>query len=332
MDARQHAWEILTPTEQMALHLRLNQGLSSEGIAKAMNKPIYKTIEHLKRGEKYLKMFTDFFEKYPSLFRPDGPCTHQFKDYMEALIEKRLIRREASHYADDKYFFINRFRKEQVIEGMKYLRYSFHPWDKDAYTLIVEYDRWNNNRILPQELQAPTAFRRRNKNRHRKYVQYLLTLPDRRIRQIIDYYYDDSGPLTTKRYIVMFSDTLFSPKNFYMCPFRDKDGENSIFFTKKLRLFVFTTLDDAEQFGMLVSSYDIAISQNKSRLFWKSFYEVIKYAENHDAIMNMDFTPAQLDEAYAIKRKPNTRLKKGYPKLKKIDWEKIEQMEMNFLS
>lgn len=50
---------------------------------------------------------------------------------------------------------------------MKRLKESEDEWDKDTLRLILEFDRWNNFRILPRMLQQPSAFKRRSNKRIR---------------------------------------------------------------------------------------------------------------------------------------------------------------------
>lgn len=56
---------------------------------------------------------------------------------------------------------------------MKRLKESEDPWDLDSMRLILEFDRWNNFRILPRMLQQPSAFKRRLNKKDKIYIKYL---------------------------------------------------------------------------------------------------------------------------------------------------------------
>ena len=97
--AQQTAWEWLSETEQRSLFLTLSTGKSSWEAGEMLKISHYKYLEIKERSEVFFKLFTSFLEKHEALFRPDGPCQEDFKDYMEAVICKRKTRKEAALFS-----------------------------------------------------------------------------------------------------------------------------------------------------------------------------------------------------------------------------------------
>lgn len=86
---------------------------------------------------------------------------------MEGCLEKRLKRKEASLYTGDSAQLLPKVNTKNIERNMKRLKESEDEWDKDTLRLILEFDRWNNFRILPRMLQQPSAFKRRSNKRIR---------------------------------------------------------------------------------------------------------------------------------------------------------------------
>lgn len=160
-EAQEKAWNCLTPKEQNSLFLQLTQGKSSWEAGEMMGISHYKYLEIKDRSQKFFRMFTEFYDIHPDLFRPNGSVEESFRDYMYACLEKRMKRSEASAFVGESSMLVNSVTQENLIRNMKRLKESGDTWDKDTWALIMEFDRWNNHRILPRLIQQPSAFKRR---------------------------------------------------------------------------------------------------------------------------------------------------------------------------
>ena len=136
--AQSQAWDCLKPIEQQSLFLQLSEGKSSWEAGNVLGITHYKYIEIRERSQKFFKLFTDFFEEHGSIFRPDSPCEPQFRDFMEACIEKRM--KYKIKYKD----LINRlkpFVNDEVVMVASNGEVSF--FDKEGMVRIihlVEYE------------------------------------------------------------------------------------------------------------------------------------------------------------------------------------------------
>ena len=77
-------------------------------------------------------------------------------------------------YTGDSTQQLPKVSNENITRNMKLLKMTEDEWDKDVRALILEFDRWNNFRVLPIMLQQPSAFKRRLNKKDKIYIKYLL--------------------------------------------------------------------------------------------------------------------------------------------------------------
>lgn len=298
---QEKAWECLTETEQNSLFLNISQGKSTWETSEILKVSHYKYLEIKARAEKFFKMFSDFFYLYPDLFGPDATrLTDQyFRDYLRGSMLKRLPKEEASVYAGDSSWLIQPVKNSQIRRNMLRLKEAKDKQAHDLYALIMEFDRWNNYRILPLDLQAPSPFKRRTNKKYKSYMRYLHTLPNSKIRNLVDYFWTRDAP--KNRYYTCFISSQYR-EGYQIVPI--KADSPKVEELTKLKMYVFEDRVSAEEFGLLVSTYFTEITNQKRGLkFWKEFDELVTSAVNYKAINNMDFSTATLDNAYQLKRK-----------------------------
>lgn len=94
------------------------------------------------------------------------------------MFRETVKRKEASLYTGDSAQLLPKVNTKNIERNMKWLKESEDEWDKDTLRLILEFDRWNNFRILPRMLQQPSAFKRRS-NKRTRYTSntYLIGYP-----------------------------------------------------------------------------------------------------------------------------------------------------------
>ena len=162
-------------------------------------------------------------------------------------------------------------------------------------------------RILPRKLQAPTPYKRRTNKKEKVYIKYLHRIPDFKIRAMVDKYWSNGKP--ENRYYISIISTLFDG-GYSIIPIRkDKDILSEI---TKMKIYIFSTIMDADIFGVLVKEFFERTKDPKSGLkFWEEYRSVIKTAINYREINNMDFTCSNLDMAYNLKRKSISKLRES---------------------
>jgi hypothetical protein len=175
MTRKDKAWNILSSDEQTAITLSLSHGKSSWEVGEIMGKSHYKYLEIAARSKRFFKLFSEYFTEHEDLF-PDGlRVDDEFQSFIENAIIKRLPFKTIINLAEDKRYKIFKKRNQVMEEQMALVKSQSK--GKDLYDLILEFDRWNNFRILPPSLQEPSAFKRRNKTRDKNRLKLISSLP-----------------------------------------------------------------------------------------------------------------------------------------------------------
>ncbi len=306
---QQQAWECLLPQEQQSLFINMSEGLSSRKGGEVLKISHYKYLEIRARAEKFFRLFSDYFAIHPSLVDPNSVVSQDFVDYLYAAMVRRLPKEEALEASGDSAWRVRVISNEKIQKNVLKLKESAKgTWDNDLYILIMEFDRWNNYRILPRFLQAPSAFKRRSQRKDKSYIQYLHHIPEYKIRSLVDIYWRNGRP--DKRYYVCFISDYFTG-GYCVTPIkRDKSIVSSI---TKLRIYIFETQDEADMYGLLIHQYftRTKLSRSESMQYWKEYRTITKKAINFSEVQNTDFSVFALDEAYGLRRKPNIPTTKG---------------------
>lgn len=300
---------MLTDKEKTVLFMSISQGKSSWESSQMLGDIThYKFLEIRQRAERLFKLFADFFAIHPQIFNPQTYIDYKFRDYIYGVMVRRLPKEEAINYAGDSAWLLHPVRKDTISKNLYRLKFSKDQWDQDTFKLLVEFDRWNNFRVLPREYQAESAFNRKISKRFKVYVKYLYRIPDYKIRAIINrFWYSVRDP--RKAYYTVVVSTMF-PNGYKVMPIRKSD----VIGVSKYYLYVFETIDDAIDYGVLVSTFfDIAVSNGPrgGLKFWKRYKELIQRTINSKYINNLDFNYTTLDAAYGLKKKNKCQKKKN---------------------
>lgn len=298
-DIQEMAWSWLLPNEQNSLYLTLGTGKSSWEAGEMLKISHYKYLEIKERAEVFFKLFTNFLEKHPSLFRPDGPCQEDFKDYIEAVLCDRKTRKEAAQKTGYSANLLSEVSNRKIEKNIKRLKESDNEWDIDTLKLILEFDRWNNFRILPKMLQQPSAYKRRLNKKDKIYIKYLLNenkMPTWLIEKIKEKFYFKSRKEDHKYYVALISKTLYKDGYFVLPIRKDKDVVKEM---NRFYIYVFADKDDADSFGFMIANYFLKTARVRLGLkFWPEYREVVHRAVNYAQINNLDFNVKTLDMAY----------------------------------
>ena len=300
-EAQEKAWSCLLEVEKQSLFLRMSYGKSSWEAGTILKLSHYKYLEIRERSEKFFRMFSDFFTQHPSIFRPSGPCESKFRDYIEAVIEKRMTRAEASSVMGDASNLVPKIRSRVIIRNMQWLKDSEDPWDKDTLILIGEFDRWNNSRVLPKILQQPSAYKRRANRKDKIYIKYLINrVPEWIHTRIIERFRYKSKPTMQKRWVCLISSELYTD-GYILLPVRPTD--EVVKEMNRFYIYVFDDKDDADTFGFMVSKFAFKTKGVKlGQKFWPEYRYVIQRAVNYNEVNNINVNVKALDMAYMNRR------------------------------
>lgn len=288
------AWNCLTKEEQQSLSLSISYGKSSWEVGEIMGIVHYKYLELKERSERLFRLFHDFFELHDNIFKPVRCVDQRFVDYIEACIERRVTRKQASDPFGDAAMYVAPIKTQFLIKQMVLLKESTDPWDIDTYKLIMEFDRWNNWRILPRKIQQPSAYKRRNNRRDIFYIKYICSLDSEQVQNLIDQYWYSRKKQCY--YFVVFDYDRFDD-GYQIVPVKKRDS--TLEKLSKLYIYVFDDKDMADVYGYLVVEFQYGNkTAKKGQVFWPNYRQTIEKAVNYNSVNNLDFYAEKLDYAY----------------------------------
>lgn len=285
MKKNDKAWNILTDEEKLVLNLTAVHGKSSWEIGEIVQKAHFKLLEIQKRCVKFFEMFTTHYETYGELFPEESVVGKDFREYFQGVMELRLPVKEAiRRMFNNDVWSIKESRTRLITEGMGKLMESRNDCDRDLYNLIKEFDAWNNFRVLPDNLQEPSAYKRRNKAREAKHLRNISKIPMASIEYIKDLY-EYNG-----KYQKMFLPLIHLdfPNGYILVPVRY--AQKNIKALSHLYLYVFDNETLANNFAGLVVEYLTAEdkSAKSGQKFWPKFRDIRQYAINFQEIENVN--------------------------------------------
>lgn len=305
------AWSCLLDIEKQSLYLNFSQGLSSRKAGEMLKLAHYKYLEVKARSERFFKLFSDYFHKYPDLVDPKGVTTPRFRDYLYACIYQRMKKNDALYSVGDSKWLLYKISTDLMSKELQKLKDSKEgSWDHDLYKLLIEFDRWNNFRILPRKFQAISAFGRKTQKKYKSYVQYLHRIPDSKIRAMVDkYWYSGKKDVV---YVTMLSNSF--DNGYIVMPIRKSDL--SIF--SQMRIYAYEDSMQADMYGvLLIQFHERTLNRRDGLCYWKEYREVIEKSINYAYINNLDFGYITMDSVLGLKRKKYIRSQATLDKNKK---------------
>ena len=287
------AWDILKEDEKTAISLSLGHGKSTWESGEIMNKAHFKYLEIQKRARKFLEIFTQHFEKYGGLFPEDIPFTFAFKEYIGLVVLQRYNISQAVKIMEDPSYRIAKKRSQALIFEIERLKKNNIQEAIDFYGLIMDFDRWNNHRILPSEVQEPSAFKRRNKSRDIKHLKRTTSLPQFSLLKIMERFrYTGKYP---KLYTPLIS--TFFPEKYKIISVKNKSS--IVTELSDIGLFIFEEPSKAGQFAKLVAKYFLVGERTckTGQKFWPEFRLMMREAFNHAELENIHKSRKYLDNA-----------------------------------
>jgi hypothetical protein len=278
----QKAWEILTSDEQLALTLKLGHNKSSWEVGEIVGRAHYKYLEIEARARQFLKIFTEHFLYYDEVMPSYLGLDPRVKKYFELLIQRRRTVKEAVDLICDNYFDVTSFREKLILEDMKKLLEG-DTVKKNVYLLIVEFDRWNNFRILPKSIQEPSAFKRRNKTLELRNIKTLINLHTYLVENLVKKYHKRKSNLEARIvYVPIYSKFLDKKDKIIELELTE---ENQKYFSS-LGLYIFTKKPLALEFLELLLEY-VSYTKKSCKLgqkFWPKFREMTQQSINYNEV------------------------------------------------
>lgn len=314
----QEAWDILNTDEQTAITLSLGYNKSTWESGEILKKAHFKYLEIQKRAMKFLEMFTHHFERYGGLFPEGLYIPDNLKEYLCFTILDRYNISKAINNMEDPNYLIASRRNKLIIREITKLAESKDPKALDLYGIIMDFDRWNNFRILPIEIQEPSAFKRRNKSRHIKHLNNIITLPQFSVLKIVEKY------SYTGKYRKMYFGLIsrFLPEGYKVVEARyTKQNFKDI---SNIGLFIFSDHRLATELSKLISHYFLSDKKTckLGQKFWPKFRELVVLADNHDELENIHRSRTFLDKAI-FEKKPKKREKSKRVELERVKDDKL---------
>lgn len=295
-DSQSKAWEMLTELERNSLYLTLSNGLSSWEAGEILKITHYKYLEIKERAEYFFKLFTDFWEKSESLYDSNTPLDESTKLWIEAAIQLRKPYMECIDYMGVAALRVKDTREKSIFRNMVRLGKRKEPKNIVLYNLIMEFDRWNNFRILPRELQMPSAFKRRNNKRAKIYIKYLRTMLPSIKEYLITTCYQRQINSNKKRYYMALCGNEYDT-GYKVFPLRV--CEETLRITNNQYIYIFKDKNIADRLGLLLAQYCNKTSDSTlGQSFWPEYREVIEQAINYKEVNNIRFVE-NLSQAYS---------------------------------
>lgn len=294
------AWDILLDEEKAALSLSINHSKSTWQAGEILQKAHYKYLEIHARAKKFFMIFTEYFNKTGDRVIPENSeMPWDFKEFILCTIEERMGYRDTLKMIGKSSDLCSKYayqRDAKLIEYMQWLRKHKDPLHRELFDLIKEFDRWNNFRILPESIQEPSAFKRRNKTRLLKHLKNVYSLEP----VMIDYLQSPKfRPSKNGKvlYLPIVSDNYL--KGYEVIKIINMNHVID-YISKELQLYLFDDLDKADDYGHLVESY-MASTKRTCKVgqdFWPKYRLMIKSSSNYAQVNNIIPRRSKLEDAF----------------------------------
>lgn len=284
------ALAILGEDEKTALYIQLGHGKSSWEAGEIMAKSHYKYLEIKYRAEKFLRMFTEHIELYDEVIPKYVSGHKDVIDYLRQCMERRSKPNDIFRdKAQDKDFSKDYFNNKISDQIRKWGR-SEDPHDQAIFNLVKEFDRYNNFRILPPDVQEPSAFKRRIKKAYMKHLKVLSTIPKISLEKILELSKTKKAPFY---YLPIIMDGMVQIH-------KVKQNRTVTELLNQVAFYIFDSKEKADEYIIPVFHY---LNKGKKDCrdgldFWERYRENIKKAHNYNEVQQITPSRKYLEIAY----------------------------------
>lgn len=282
-------WKYLLPDEKIALSLKFGFDKSIWQVGMVIQKPHYKSFEVINRSLRYLDLYTEFFSEFDDILSPNTAITNKdFITYIRCILVSRKTLNETYDIINNPNYLLSSNKVKMVSSQMELLKASKNAHDKHLHDFIIEFDRWNNFRILPIHLQEPSAFKRRDKRRLMKLLNTFLTIEPGVIDIIKKKFAINPNRSTGEiSYLILFDkrETI----NYHIIPVDISSNEYS--YLSERGFIIYKKRPDAEKCARLVSEYYLDDAQKTSSegiIFWNNFRNLLSLSLNYITISKIN--------------------------------------------
>ena len=284
LNRQNKAWMLLSEEEQLALKLNLGLKKSTWKAGEIMRKSHYKLIEIKDRGRTFLKIFSNHFNEYHKLI-PDGvTISPDLRTYLEATIIRRKRISQAIGEIDNPLYHHISTREESIALEVTKWKSSVRIPERELYNLIMDFDRWNNFRIMPKSIQEPSAFKRRDKNRLKKHLKIGTSIPAISHKVIKTRFEHKTNRKANVGYLSLIT---AEPQRVEII--KVKTGADNLALLSKASLYIFPSHDIAQEYLSITLEYIRKDAKHciEGLKFWPRYRAIIKSALNYETIQNI---------------------------------------------
>ena len=293
MELNQRAWRMLSEDERTALSLQHGMDKSSWQSGEIMSKSHYKYLEIKYRAEFFLKLFTEHLELYEEVI-PDYVTGDKIVlTYFNLCISKRLKPIPALSVITQEFGKIPKLLlTDRIIQQFKKWAKEDNVYNHSTMNLVKEFDRWNNFRILPKEIQEPSAYKRRVKNSYKKQIKTTCGIHVLAIDKIKKLYETTKSP---SMYLPLISEN----KPIIL---RLKINKGSLGIVNTIGIYTFKNHNDADFYIQSIFNYIYkGYKQCTDGLdFWPKYRDITQRAYNYQEVMKI--TPSRKYLQYAMQK------------------------------
>lgn len=294
MELNRKAWAILSPDEKTALGTMFGMNKSSWEAGEIMDKSHYKFLEIKYRAQKFLEMFTEYINLYeeiiPDYIKGEVGVINYFRMCIGKRMKPMVAIAELNNNDIDRVYTKSGLNGK-IISQLRRWGKSEDVFELAIFNLIKEFDRWNNFRILPREVQEPSAFKRRVKNMYKKHIRVLTSMPELSREKLIEL----SKTNSKSNYAYM---PILINGNYKVLKVKVNKGICPLY--NNLALYIFKTKKAAEIY--ITNVFHYVHKQKKDCkdgiVFWQIYRECIKTAQNYYEVQKITATRTHLEMAY----------------------------------
>ena len=283
MEINKQAMGILTLDEKSSLVLTKVQDKSSWQAGEILGRSHYKYLEIKQRAEKFFEMFTYHYDTYEQLIPEDVKLSQDFQDYLHYAIEKRQAIKNVITQIENPEYKKVKTRDIVIEKEVLYLKNTKSLHGRNLYNLIMDFDRYNNFRILPKSVQEPSAFKRRNKTRFRKHLNISTTLNPYTLFRIRELFEKTTKNLKKENEGFVVLACYPASKEII----RINANDDNLQALSRISLYVFKRKEQAIEYLDLIFDYLEERNPKKGLKFWPNFRNTVKTALNYGIINNI---------------------------------------------
>jgi hypothetical protein len=295
MKINKKAFRILTQDEKSSLSLQKVHEKSTWQAGEILNRSHYKYLEIKQRAERFFELFQRHYNTYEKLIPEGLNLNPYFEKYITDCIEKRLKIRDIVSEIDNPLYQKEKTRDPLVERGVLDLKNSKSLHAQNLYIILMEFDRYNNFRILPKSVQEPSAFKRRNKTRFKRHLNISVTLQPYTLFRIKELFQSKDKRLVSEGYVSI----AYYPHSSEIIRINASPENLKVF--ASISMYVFRHKTSAEEYKDLI--FDYLDSNNRDPrgglIFWPKFRNLIKESLNYDLVNNIAPTRKGLESAIA---------------------------------